>query len=92
MIGRLVDVTASLDTVNVTHNGVNVTTHERECARALTVTHPNHVEQTGVLRRQFQTTDATDRKRRSPSSRRPAWRPTTPSSAWISARTWPTWT
>ncbi|WP_198418088.1 MULTISPECIES: DDE-type integrase/transposase/recombinase [Cryobacterium] len=55
MIGRLVDVTASLDTINVTHNGVNITTHEREWARALTVTDPNHVEQAGVLRRQFQT-------------------------------------
>jgi hypothetical protein len=55
MIGRLVDVTASLDTVNVTHNGVNVTTHEREWARTLTVTDPNHVEQASVLRRQFQT-------------------------------------
>ncbi|MBH0098140.1 hypothetical protein I6E68_03190 [Salinibacterium sp. NSLL150] len=39
-IGRLVDVTASLDTVNVTHDGVNVTSHERERARALTVTGP----------------------------------------------------
>ena len=55
MIGRLVDVTASLDTVSVTHNGVNVSTHEREWARALTVTDPNQVAQAGVLRRQFQT-------------------------------------
>ncbi|GEP28746.1 Mu transposase domain-containing protein [Cryobacterium levicorallinum] len=54
MIGRLVDVTASLDTVNVTHNGVNVTSHEREWARALTVTDPEHVGQADVLRRQFQ--------------------------------------
>jgi len=54
MIGRLVDVTASLDTVNVTHNGVNVTTHEREWARTLTVTNPNHVAEAAVLRRQFQ--------------------------------------
>jgi hypothetical protein len=54
MIGRLVDVTASLDTVNVTHNGVNITTHEREWARALTVTDPEHVLQADVLRRQFQ--------------------------------------
>ncbi|WP_158251492.1 hypothetical protein [Cryobacterium sp. M91] len=48
------DVTASLDTVHVTHNGVNITTHEREWARALTVTDPEHVAQTDVLRRQFQ--------------------------------------
>lgn len=54
MIGRLVDVTASLDTINVTHNGVNVTSHEREWARALTVTDPNHVAEADVLRRQFQ--------------------------------------
>jgi len=54
MIGRLVDVTASLDTVNVTHNGVSVTSHEREWARALTVTDPEHVVQADVLRRQFQ--------------------------------------
>jgi hypothetical protein len=47
-------VTASLDTVNVTHNGVNVTSHEREWARALTVTDPEHVAQADVLRRQFQ--------------------------------------
>jgi hypothetical protein len=55
MIGRLVDVTASLDTVNVTHNGLKITTHEREWARALTVTDPEHVAQADVLRRQFQT-------------------------------------
>ena len=55
MIGRLVDVTASLDTVHVTHNGVTVTSHEREWARALTVTNPDHVAQADVLRRQFQT-------------------------------------
>ena len=54
MIGRLIDVTASLDTVSVTHNGVNITTHEREWARALTVTDPEHVVQADVLRRQFQ--------------------------------------
>ena len=55
MIGRLVDVTASLDTVHVTHNGVTVTSHEREWARALTVTNPDHVAQADRLRRQFQT-------------------------------------
>ncbi|TFD24076.1 IS21 family transposase [Cryobacterium lyxosi] len=54
MIGRLVDVTASLDTINVTHNGMNVSSHEREWARALTVTDPEHVGQADVLRRQFQ--------------------------------------
>ncbi|MBG6107403.1 DDE-type integrase/transposase/recombinase [Frigoribacterium sp. CG_9.8] len=55
LIGRLVDVTADLERIYVTHNGVTVTTHERAWARQLTVTDPDHVAQAAVLRRQFQT-------------------------------------
>ena len=55
LIGRLVEVTADLERVNVTHNGVTVTSHERAWARQLTITDPDHVAQAAVLRRQFQT-------------------------------------
>lgn len=54
MIGRLVDVTADLDTVTVSHNGVLVASHERAWARQLTVTDPDHVVAAAVLRKQFQ--------------------------------------
>ena len=55
VIGRMVDVTADLDTVTVTHNGMIVSSHERLWARQLTVIDPEHVTQAAVLRRQFQT-------------------------------------
>ncbi len=55
LIGRLVDVTADLERIHVSHNGVTVTSHERAWARQLTVTDPDHVAQAAVLRRQFQT-------------------------------------
>ena len=45
LIGRLVDVTADLERVNVTHNGVNVTSHEGLWARQLTITDPDQVAQ-----------------------------------------------
>ena len=54
MIGRLVDVQASLDTVTVTHDGVLLASHERVWAKQLTVTDPEHVAKALVLRRQFQ--------------------------------------
>jgi transposase len=55
LIGRLVDVTADLEQVHVSHNGVTVTSHDRAWARHLTITDPDHVAQAAVLRRQFQT-------------------------------------
>lgn len=55
MIGRVVDVTASLDTVRVHHDGVLVSEHRRKWARQLTVTDPAHVARAAELRTQFQT-------------------------------------
>lgn len=54
MIGRLVEVTANLDTVTVSHDGQLVASHDRAWARQLTITDPNHVAQAAVLRKQFQ--------------------------------------
>ena len=54
MIGRLVDVTASLDTVTVHHDGVLIGNHRRRWARQLTVTDPTHVTRAAALRSQFQ--------------------------------------
>ena len=54
MIGRLVDVTASLDTVAVHHDGVLIAEHRRRWARQLTVTDPIHVTRAAELRSQFQ--------------------------------------
>lgn len=54
MIGRLVDVTASLDTVAVHHDGVLIAEHRRRWARQLTVTEPTHVTRAAELRSQFQ--------------------------------------
>ena len=54
MIGRLVDVTASLDTVAVHHDGVLIAEHRRRWARQLTVTDPTHVTRAAELRSQFQ--------------------------------------
>ena len=55
MIGRVVDVTASLDTVTVHHDGTLIATHPRKWARHLTVTDPAHVVRAAQLRAQFQT-------------------------------------
>ena len=55
MIGRIVDVTASLDTVTVHHDGALIATHPRKWARQLTVTDPAHVARAAQLRAQFQT-------------------------------------
>ena len=54
MIGRLVDVTASLNTVTVHHDGVLIANHRRRWARQLTVTDPTHVTRAAALRSQFQ--------------------------------------
>jgi transposase len=54
MIGRLVDVTASLDTVAVHHDGILIAEHRRRWARQLTVTDPAHVTRAAALRSQFQ--------------------------------------
>ena len=54
MIGRLVEVTASLDTVAVHHDGVLIAEHRRKWARQLTVTDPAHVTRAAALRSQFQ--------------------------------------
>ena len=54
MIGRLVDVTASLDTVAVHHDGVLIAEHRRKWARQLTITDPSHVTRAAELRSQFQ--------------------------------------
>ena len=54
MIGRLVDVTADLNTVTVSHDGLVIASHERVWARQLTITDPNHVIKAAVLRKQFQ--------------------------------------
>ena len=54
MIGRLVEVTANLDTVTISHEGQLISSHQRAWARQLTITDPNHVVQAAVLRKQFQ--------------------------------------
>jgi len=62
MIGRLVDVTASLNTVTVHHDGILIAEHRRRWARQLTVTDPDHVVRAAELRSQFQA----QHRRRSP--------------------------
>jgi hypothetical protein len=52
-IGRIVDVTADLDTVTVTHGGVIIATHVRVWARHLVMTDPAHVARAAVMRRDF---------------------------------------
>jgi transposase len=54
MIGRIVDVSASLDSVSVHHDGVLIAEHRRKWARQLTVTDPAHVARAVELRAQFQ--------------------------------------
>ncbi|TFD49911.1 transposase [Cryobacterium sp. Hh7] len=64
MIGRVVDVAASLDRVTVHHDGVLIAAHRRKWARQLTVTDPAHVLRAAELRTQFQA----QRARRPPST------------------------
>ena len=54
MIGRVVDVAASLERVTVHHDGVLIAEHRRKWARQLTVTDPAHVLRAAELRAQFQ--------------------------------------
>jgi len=54
MIGRVVDISASLDTISVHHDGVLIAAHRRKWARQLTVTDPAHVTRAAELRTQFQ--------------------------------------
>jgi transposase len=53
MIGRIVDVTADLHQVTVTHDGTVIAVHQREWARQLIVTDPAHVAEAAVLRQAF---------------------------------------
>ena len=50
VIGRFVDVTADLSTVEVRHQGRLVATHDRVWARGMTLTDPAHVAAAKVLR------------------------------------------
>lgn len=48
------EVSADLDTITVTYDGVIIASHARAWARQLTLTDPTHVAKAAVLRRQFQ--------------------------------------
>lgn len=52
-IGRIVDVTAGLDTVTVAHHGVLIASYARMWARHPVVTDPAHVVRAAVMRREF---------------------------------------
>jgi transposase len=52
LIGRLVHVTAGLDTVNIHHDGLLVSSHPRQWARQLNIIDPAHVTRAGELRSQ----------------------------------------
>ena len=54
-IGRIVEVTADLDAVTVTHDGVIIATHIRAWARHLVLTDPAHVGRGAVMRQGFRT-------------------------------------
>ena len=53
-IGRMVDVHADLDRIQVRHAGRLITEHSRVWARGLTITDPAHVQAAARLRHQFQ--------------------------------------
>jgi len=53
VIGRLVDITATLERVTVTCSGQVVADHQRCWARHLTITDPAHVAAAAVLRRHY---------------------------------------
>jgi hypothetical protein len=54
VIGRFVDVTADLASVEVRHEGRLVARHGRVWARGMTITDPAHIATAKVLREQFQ--------------------------------------
>jgi hypothetical protein len=58
VIGRIVQVSAGLDTVTVTCDGAVVASHRRAWAKHLTITDPAHVAHAAVLRRQFKAVKA----------------------------------
>jgi transposase len=53
-IGRIVDVSADLDTVRIRCEGKVIAEHERLWARGMTLSDPEHVEEAALLRRQYQ--------------------------------------
>lgn len=54
-IGRIVDVSADLQTVRITHDGVLIASHIRVWAKHLVVTDPAHVVRASVMRQDFRT-------------------------------------
>jgi transposase len=54
LIGRVVDVAADLDRVKVRLEGRVVTEHKRLWARGGTITDPEHLQRSALLRKQFQ--------------------------------------
>ena len=88
-IGRLVDVTADLEHVEVRLDGRLIARHDRVWARRHTVTDPAHVATAKQLRQQFQQPPAQQPPARShrPSGRRPSGRrPST--SSWSRTGAW----
>lgn len=59
VIGRLVDITATLEQVRVSCDGVIVADHPRSWARHITVTDPTHVTAAAGLRRHYRQQGAT---------------------------------
>jgi hypothetical protein len=54
LIGRIVDVAADLHKVKVRLDGRVVTEHDRVWARGSTITDPEHLQRSALLRKQFQ--------------------------------------
>lgn len=54
-IGRIVDVSADLQTVRITHDGVLIASHIRVGAKHLVITDPAHVVRASVMRHDFKT-------------------------------------
>ena len=58
VIGRIVQVTADLETMTVICDGAAVASHRRVWARHLTITDAVHVAHAAILRRQFKAVKA----------------------------------